>query len=144
MVVLVVRLIFMTVGGIGGYELGHLLRNNYLASYDPIYHLIGFIVSILVCVGLGFVLGGAAGRYVAKLLNRFQHAIQDIPGTDLLMGAIGIIAGFLVAFLPSVILFRSDWGWFSEWGWTFALIIYAVCGVIGYVIAVQRKGDPLK
>ena len=141
MVVLLVRFIFMILGGVGGYSLGELFKNQYLADYDPTYYIIGFIVSILVCVGLGFVIGGAAGRYTAKLLNRFQHAIQDIPGTDLLMGAIGIIAGFLVAFLPSVILFRSGLGWVSEWGWVFALIVYAVCGVIGYVIAVQKKDD---
>jgi uncharacterized protein YacL len=143
MVVLLVRFIFMILGGVGGYALGELFKATYLAEYDPAYYIIGFIVSILVCVGLGFVLGGAAGRYAARLLNRFQHAIQDIPGTDLLMGAIGIIAGFLVAFLPSVILFRSDWGWVSDWGWTFALIVYAICGVIGYVIAVQKKDDLL-
>jgi uncharacterized protein YacL len=137
MVVLVIRLIFMTVGGIGGYELGGLFRQNYLASYDPIYHLLGFIVSILVCVGLGFVLVGAAGRYAAKLLNRFEHSIQDIPGTDLLMGVFGIIAGFVIAFLPSMILFRS------YPGWLFALILYALCGVLGYIIAVQKKDDLL-
>ena len=143
MVVLIVRLIFMIVGGIGGYELAELVKAELLSDLSPNYHLIGFIVSIIVCVGLGFVIGGAAGRYTAKLLNRFQHAIQDIPGTDLLMGTIGIIAGFLVAFLPSVILFRADWGWVSDWGWAFVLVVYAICGVLGYVIAVQKKEDIL-
>ena len=137
MVVLVVRLIFMFVGGIGGYELGELLQREFLQSVDPSYHIYGFILSIIVCVGLGFVLGGAAGRYVAKLLNRFEVAIQDIPGTDLLMGAVGIIGGFLIAFFPSMILFRS------YPGWIFALILYTVCGVIGYIIAVQKKEDLL-
>ena len=145
MVVLIVRLIFMIVGGIGGYELGELLRTQYLENLDPTYYFIGFIVSILICVGLGFVIGGAAGRYVAKLLNRFQHAIQDIPGTDLLMGAIGVIAGFLVAFLPSVsvLMFRSEWGWLNDWGWAFIISLFALCGVLGYVIAVQKKDDLL-
>jgi uncharacterized protein YacL len=135
MVVLVVRLIFMIVGGIGGYRLGLLMEHAYLTNYDPAYYIIGFIVSILVCVGLGFVIGGAAGRYTAKLLNRFEHAIQDIPGTDLMMGAIGIIAGFLIAFLPSMILFRS------YPGWIIALVLYSLCGVFGYIIAVQKKDD---
>ncbi|WP_287155258.1 PIN/TRAM domain-containing protein [Candidatus Solincola tengchongensis] len=135
MVVLIVRLIFMVIGGIGGYELGELMERSYLQNLDPTYSIIGFIVSIIVCVGLGFVLGGAAGRYTAKLLNRFEVAIQDIPGTDLLMGAVGIIAGFLIAFLPSMILFRS------YPGWLFAVVLYAVCGVIGYIVAVQKKDD---
>lgn len=137
MVVLVVRLIFMFVGGIGGYELGELMERSYLQAMDPAYSIIGFIISIIVCVGLGFVIGGAAGRYTAKLLNRFEVAIQDIPGTDLLMGAVGIIAGFLIAFLPSMILFRT------YPGWVFALILYAFCGVIGYIVAVQKKEDLL-
>ncbi len=143
MVVLLVRFIFMILGGAGGYALGELFKETYLADYDPLYYFLGFIVSILVGVGLGFVLGGAAGRYAARLLNRFQHAIQDVPGTDILMGAAGVIAGFIVAFLPSVILFRSGWGWVSDWGWALALIAYATCGVIGYVVAVQKKDDLL-
>lgn len=137
MVVLIVRLIFMVVGGIGGYELGELMQRSYLQNLDPTYSVIGFIISIIVCVGLGFVIGGAAGRYTAKLLNRFEVAIQDIPGTDLLMGAVGIIVGFLIAFLPSIILFRS------YPGWLFAVVLYAVCGVIGYIVAVQKKEDLL-
>ena len=141
MVVLLVRFIFMILGGAGGYALGELFRETYLADYDPVYYILGFIVSILVGLGLGFVLGGAAGRYAARLLNRFQHAIQDIPGTDILMGAAGVIVGFLVAFLPSVILFRSGWPWVADWGWMFALIVFATCGIIGYVVAVQKKGD---
>ncbi len=141
MVVLIVRLIFMIVGGIGGYEIGELIRGQLPENLSSSYYLIGFIVSIIVCVGLGFVIGGAAGRYTARLLNRFQHAIQDVPGTDLLMGTIGVIAGFLVAFLPSVILFRSEWGWVSDWGWALVLVVYAVCGVLGYVVAVQKKDD---
>jgi len=135
MVVLVVRLIFMIFGGIAGYELGELFQTTYLENLDPAYYIIGFIVSIIVCVGLGYVIGGASGRYMARLLNRFEHSIQDIPGTDLLMGAVGVIAGFLLAFLPSVVLFRF------EYGWVFALILYAVCGVLGYVVAVQKKDD---
>ncbi len=137
MVVLIVRLIFMVAGGIGGYELGELMERSYLQNLDPTYSIIGFIVSIIVCVGLGFVIGGAAGRYAAKLLNRFEVAIQDVPGTDILMGAAGIIAGFLIAFLPSMILFRS------YPGWLFALVLYAFCGVIGYIVAVQKKEDLL-
>ncbi|MBC7247226.1 MAG: TRAM domain-containing protein [Actinobacteria bacterium] len=127
----------MFVGGIGGYELGELMERSYLQKMDPTYSIIGFIISIMVCVGLGFVIGGAAGRYTAKLLNRFEVAIQDIPGTDLLMGAVGIIAGFLIAFLPSMILFRT------YPGWVFALVLYAFCGVIGYIVAVQKKDDLL-
>jgi uncharacterized protein YacL len=137
MVVLVVRLIFMVIGGVVGYELGQLIEQQLPNNLSASYYLIGFIVSILVCLGLGFVIGGAAGRYLARLLNRFEVAIQDIPGTDLLMGAIGIIAGFLIAFLPSMILFRSYPGWIV------ALILYAICGVIGYIIAVQKKDDLL-
>jgi uncharacterized protein YacL len=137
MVVLVVRLIFMIVGGIGGYQLGELMRHAFLEKYDPAYYLLGFIVSIMICVGLGFVIGGAAGRYTAKLLNRFEHAIQDVPGTDILMGAVGIITGFLIAFFPSIILFRT------YPGWIFALILYALFGVFGYIIAVQKKDDLL-
>ena len=142
MVVLLVRFIFMILGGVGGYALGELLKETYLAEYDPAYYIIGFIISIFVCVGLGFVIGGAAGRYAAKLLNRFQHAIQDVPGTDILMGVIGIIAGFLIAFLPSVILFRINWGW-CRTGAGRSPHLYTICVVIGYVIAVQKKDDLL-
>jgi uncharacterized protein YacL len=138
MVVLMIRLIFMIGGGMGGYEIGELLRDNYLKGLSPEYHILGFILSILVMLGLGYVIGGVIGRYTAKLFNRFEHAIQDIPGHELMFGTLGIIAGFIVAFLPSLILFRS------YPGWVFALLLFVICGVLGYIIAAQKKDELLE
>ncbi len=138
MVVLAIRLIFMLAGGMGGYEIGELVRDNYLKNVNPDYHFVGFIVPIIVLVGLGYVIGGVTGRYVARLLNRFEHAIQDVPGYELMFGAMGIIAGFLIAFLPSIVLFRS------YPGWIFALLLYVIFGVVGYVVAVQKKDELLE
>ncbi len=135
MVVLIVRLLFMLAGGIGGYEVGDLARRTYLKELDPVYTVIGFILSFIVFLGLGYVLGGVSGRVLARMLHRFQKRIEDVPGVDLLMGALGIITGFLIAFFPSMVLFRS------YPGWIFGAALYVVTGSLGYVVAVQKRDE---
>jgi uncharacterized protein YacL len=138
MVVLMVRLMCMVAGGIGGYEVGKQVRDHLLQSTTTQYHAIGIIISIIVFVGLGYVFGGVAGRYIARLINRFEHAIQDVPGYQLMFGTFGIITGFIVALFPSVIsviIFRS------YIGWILATFLFIICGTAGYIIAVQKKDD---
>jgi len=135
MVVLVVRLVFIVIGLVGGSELGHLVRTDFLNTHSFVYQQAGYIVAIVVCGLLGFVLGGVAGRYIAKLLNRFEHALQRVSASDIVFGIIGVLAGFLVAFLPSIVMFRSYPGWIV------ALVLFAVCGMLGYIIAVSKKDD---
>ncbi len=135
MVVLVVRLVFIVVGLVGGSELGRLVRTDFLHDHSFFYQQMGYIVAIVVCGLLGFVLGGVAGRYIAKLLNRFEHALQRVSASDVVFGIIGILAGFLVAFFPSIVLLRS-YPYYIV-----ALVLFAVCGVLGYIIAVAKKDD---
>ncbi|MHB8780795.1 MAG: PIN domain-containing protein [Candidatus Geothermincolia bacterium] len=136
MVVLVVRIVFILLGMAGGRELAELIVNQWLLQY-PTYQLPVRSATILGCALLGFVLGGAAGRYAAKLLNRFEHALQRVSAIEIAFGLAGILAGFLVAFLPSIVLFRT------YPGWIIALMLFALCGVLGYVIAVSKKDDLL-
>jgi uncharacterized protein YacL len=138
MVVLLIRLLCIVSGGIGGYEVGGLLRDHLLQGAESRYHVIGFIISIIVCLGLGYVFGGIFGRYVARLLNRFEHAIQDVPGHQLMFGALGVISGFIIAFFPSVIIFRSYPGWIVS------IFLFIIFGTVGYIIAVQKKDDLLE
>lgn len=135
MVVLIVRLLFILAGGIGGYEVGQLAKRLYLHNLDPIYTVIGFILSFIVFLGLGYVAGGVTGRFFARMLHRFQKRIEDVPGVDLFMGAVGIITGFLIAFFPSMVLFRS------YPGWIFGVALYVIFGSIGYVVAVQKRDE---
>ena len=135
MVVLVVRLVFIVLGLVGGRELGNLVRTDFLNTHSFFYQQAGYVVAIVVCGLLGFVIGGVAGRYVAKLLNRFEHALQHVSASDVIFGIIGILVGFLVAFLPSIVMFRSYPGWIV------ALVLFAICGILGYIIAVSKKDD---
>ncbi len=141
MVVLLIRLMCMIAGGIGGYEIGELIRNELAQDASARYHVFGFIISIIVLVGIGYVAGGVLGRYVARLINRFEHAIQDVPGYQLMFGAFGIIAGFIIALFPSVIsvvVIRSYGTWVA------AAFLFVICGTAGYIIAVQKKDDLLE
>ena len=135
MVVLVVRLVFIVMGLVGGRELGNLVRMDFLNTHTVFYQQLGYIVAIVVCGLLGFVIGGVAGRYFAKLLNRFEHALQRVSASDVVFGIVGILAGFLVAFFPSIVMFRSYPGWIV------ALVLFAICGILGYIIAVSKKDD---
>ncbi len=135
MVVLVVRVVFIVMGLVGGRELGLLVRTDFLNNHSFFYQQLGYIIAIVVCGLLGFVIGGAAGRYIAKLLNRFEHALQRVSASDVVFGIIGILAGFLVAFFPSIVLLRS------YPYYIIALVLFAICGILGYIIAVAKKDD---
>ncbi len=135
MVVLVVRLVFIVMGLVGGRELGRLVRTDFLSHHSFFYQETAYIAAIVICALLGFVIGGAAGRYLARLLNRFEHALQRVSVSDVVLGLIGVLAGFLVAFLPSIVMFRSYPGWIV------ALVLFAVCGILGYIIAVAKKEE---
>ncbi len=140
MVVLMIRLMCMIAGVVGGYEIGELLQDSVWPETATRYHVLGFFLSIIILLGLGYVIGGVLGRYVARLITRFEHAVQDVPGYQLMFGTFGIIAGFIIALFPSVICMMI----FESFGWIIALFLFVICGTVGYIIAVQKKDDLLE
>ncbi|RJQ52622.1 MAG: PIN/TRAM domain-containing protein [Actinobacteria bacterium] len=99
MLILFVRFIFILAGAIGGAQLGEVARLPEPLSGSKI---IAIILFMILGAGLGYVLGGIAGRQLAKAINWIEGKATLLPGTDLLIGAIGLFFGLVLATLVSI------------------------------------------
>ncbi len=72
-----------------------------------------------------------------KPVSRTVHGLGRVPTSTLVSGALGLVAGLVVAVLISIPLFRLE-GWMS---WGVPLAVSASLGLLGLLIGVARSGD---
>lgn len=134
MVVVVVRLISMFLCSYGGYRIAVLLNDN-LIQRQP-QQALAIIIGIILGLLIGYVIGGVVGRKVADLLGRLESSFFKVSGADLFFGTAGILAGLLVALLPSLALFR-----FGYFGYTASVLLFFVCGYAGLRVGVVKRSE---
>ncbi len=96
MLILIVRFIFILAGAIGGVQLADVVQLPEPLSESRITAIILFMI---LGAALGYVIGGVAGRQLAKAINWIEGKASVLPGADLLIGAIGLFFGLLLAVL---------------------------------------------
>jgi uncharacterized protein YacL len=74
----------------------------------------------------------ALQRFFGEVEKRFQK----VPTTDVVLGAIGLIAGFVIAFLLSGLLSRIPY-----FGFILSLIAYIILGYFGLRILTKKRDD---
>jgi len=99
MLVQIVRFVFILTGAIGGAQLGGVVTVPGPLSGSKITAIILFMI---LGAALGYVVGGVAGRQLAKTINWIEGKAVKLSGTDLLIGAIGLFLGLLLATLVSI------------------------------------------
>lgn len=86
-----VRIIVVAVFTFGGHE----LAGAVVDAQEPSRLLLGAVLGATT----GYVVGGVLGRTVATLIGIAERQIARVPGADLVAGALGAIAGLLIAAL---------------------------------------------
>lgn len=86
-----VRIIVVAVFTFGGHE----LAGAVVDTQEPSRLLLGAVLGATT----GYVVGGVLGRTVATLIGIAERQIARVPGADLVAGALGAIAGLLIAAL---------------------------------------------
>ncbi|OHW62391.1 putative PIN and TRAM-domain containing protein precursor [Andreesenia angusta] len=71
-----------------------------------------------------------------KISTEMEKRFQNIPTTDVVLGAIGLVVGFVIAFLLSGILTRIPYV-----GLTLSLIAYIIFGYFGLRILTKKRDD---
>ncbi len=104
MVVVIVRLLSMMICSYGGYRIAVLLNENYILRNPQ--QILAIIVSIILGLLIGYVLGGVIGRSAADILGSLEASVFKASGLDIFFSSLGAFAGFLLALLPSIGLFR--------------------------------------
>lgn len=134
MVVVAVRLISMFLCSYGGYRIAVLLNDN-LIHRQP-QQVLAIIIGIILGLLIGYVIGGVVGRRVVDLLGRLESSFFKVSGADLFFGAVGSLAGLLIALLPSLALFR-----FGYFGYTASVLLFFICGYVGLRIGVVKRSE---
>lgn len=134
MVVLTIRLLSMLGCSYAGIRVAEFLNENYIMRSPQ--QILAIIVGIFLGLLVGYVLGGILGRGVAKGLVRVEFFVQKVKAADLFFGVFGAITGFLLALLPSIVLFR-----FGYPGYVISLSLFIVFGFIGAQGAVAKRSE---
>jgi uncharacterized protein YacL len=103
----VVRLVFVVLGGLAGYQLAIVLRHSdlfRLASHS--YGLPVIIAAIVVGVLVGWLVGSLLARLLRRAVSAFDELLEAHSGAELLVGAVGLIAGLGIAAIFSLALNR--------------------------------------
>lgn len=134
MLVPIVRFIFVLVGTILGASLARVSGISKLLPFYP--GIILIIAFVLVGAGVGYVLGGVVGRRLSRVVDWIEGGLRKVPASDIVLGAAGLIAGFVVAFLLSPTLQRI-----GVVGVVLSIFSFIVLGILGVFLSVRKKKD---
>lgn len=135
MIVQVTRFISFIAGALGGFTLSQAVDWTEQTGYSPYY-----VLFILVVLGgsVGYLLGGIIGREFESGFKRFEERMREVAAVDLLLGAVGLLAGLVFALLVSLPLRALEPQLVFV---TVALLLYFVSGWIGLRLALVKRTD---
>jgi uncharacterized protein YacL len=103
MILQLARIILISAGALGGFAASREIDWTAQTGFSE-----GSVIFILIILGasIGYVLGGILGRELTTAYRRVGRRIADLETPQLLLGALGFVAGLFVAFLISSSLLR--------------------------------------
>ena len=97
------RIILVAAGGVGGFVVSREIDWTTQTGFSETYVIFVFVI---LGASIGFLLGGIVGREAVSTYRRLERRLSDISTSMLIMGALGLIIGLLVAFLISTSILR--------------------------------------
>jgi uncharacterized protein YacL len=123
-----VRLIFVAVVGVAGYQIG-VAATDSSAGGSFLYVFLG--------AACGYVLGGVFGRLTLEAVSGLERELRRRPAPEIAGGLVGMIAGLLVASLLSIpLLFVS-----LDYSWPAVVFVFLVVGSLGMRLGQARYED---
>jgi uncharacterized protein YacL len=123
-----VRLIFIALLGTAGFQIG--------ASYAQESPSRALMV-IFLGAGIGFVIGGVAGRLTLRAVSGMERELRRKPAPQLAGGVAGLVIGLLVAALMMIPLLFVP----PSSAWPAIVFIYLVLGSIGFRLGEAKYED---
>lgn len=98
------------------------------------------IVAIFVVLGLslGYVLGGIFGREFWRLQEHAERRLRDMAPADIILAAVGLTAGLVIAWLASVPLRLLEPAWLALLA---TALLFGLLGWAGAWISLVKKRD---
>ncbi len=132
----ILKAVIVVIGASLGAVLGIFLTNSGLLELSSLQN-------VLVIIGIGlifgiifFLLSSKIKKTILKIVDAFETEILKFSTMDIVLGAVGLIVGFVIAFLISQPL--SD---IKYVGTIISVISYLVFGYLGIKIATRKKDD---
>ncbi len=120
------RVILVTAGALGGFAVSQQVDWTAGTGYSESFVIIIFII---LGASIGYVLGGIAGREFNVACRNISTRLSGMDTPALLLGAVGLLVGLLVAFILSSALLRYIerplWLGFAATALLFMLCAYA-------------------
>ncbi len=135
MIVQLARIVFMTAGALGGFAASQSLDWSEQTGFS--YELVIFIFVILGS-SIGYVLGGILGRELSSAFRRLEEQAQEFETTDLVLAAVGLVVGLLVALLLSIPLRYIEPGWIA---FLATVLLYGLSGYGGVKLFLLKRED---
>lgn len=103
MIVQLARAILVTSGALGGFAVSQQIDWAAGTGYSETFIIVIFII---LGASMGYVLGGIAGREFNVAYRTISARLAEMETPALLLGAVGLLVGLLVAFILSSALLR--------------------------------------
>jgi uncharacterized protein YacL len=124
MIVQLARIVLLAGGALGGFAASRLADWPSQTGFSP-----EFVIVIFIILGgaLGYLLGGIIGRELTTQYHRLEQQIQQFETTDLILAALGLVVGLVVALLVSqpLRLLTPTWLAFLSIVLVYGLLAYA-------------------
>ena len=110
----------------------HIL-DNIPFSQNSIFIYIG--LSLILGI-ISFILSNKIINVAKKTINEVEIRLQNIPALDIVLGVIGLVVGFVIAYLLSLLLVKIPYV-----GVVLSALIYLVLGYLGVKVATRQTDD---
>ncbi|MBP2025724.1 hypothetical protein [Peptoniphilus stercorisuis] len=96
------------------------------------------IIIIIIFALIFFILSPKALKSLESLLNIWEDELKDKSISEIVIGSVGLILGFLIAFLVSQPLFIIPGAYVGS---ALSVILYGMLGYLGVKIALKNKDE---
>lgn len=127
MFVQLARVLLVTVGALGGFAVSQEIDWAVQTGFSE-----GYVIFVFIILGasIGYVLGGIFGRELASAYRRIYARLAEVRTPTLMLGAVGLLVGLLVAFLISTSLLKYLES--PQWlGFLVTALLYVFCAYAG-------------
>lgn len=142
----IARIIIAALGLLLGYSLMRLLlQTGVIHIQNNILQVVAYIVLMLILGASMYLLSGKIMGGVVSILDGAERTLADIPPSDIVFGAVGLLFGLILSFFISYPLRSLEIPFFGNIiGLILMIVIYVVLGTVGARLSLRYKEDVIK